>query len=107
MDWHDSTTWIAFGLIGNALFFSRFLIQWLASEKAGKSVVPTAFWYLSIAGSAVLLIYAVHKRDPVFILAYLPNAFVYLRNLQLIKKDEEGATDVVLGAERGAADAEG
>lgn len=107
MDWHDSTTWIAFGLIGNALFFSRFLIQWLASEKAGKSVVPTAFWYLSIAGSAVLLIYALHKRDPVFILAYLPNAFVYLRNLQLIKKDEEGATDVVRGAGRGAADAEG
>ncbi len=107
MDWHDSTTWIAFGLIGNALFFSRFLIQWLASEKAGKSVVPTAFWYLSIAGSAVLLIYALHKRDPVFILAYLPNAFVYLRNLQLIKKQEDGPTDLARGAERGAADAEG
>ena len=55
----------------------------------------------------MLLIYAVHKRDPVFILAYLPNAFVYLRNLQLIKKDEEGATDLVRGAGRGAADAEG
>ncbi len=107
MDWHDSTTWIAFGLVGNALFFSRFLIQWLASEKAGKSIVPTAFWHLSIAGSAVLLVYAVHKRDPVFILAYLPNAFVYLRNRQLIKRSEDGPTDVARAADSGIADAEG
>lgn len=107
MDWNDSTAWIAFGLVGNALFFSRFLVQWLASERAGKSIVPTAFWYLSIAGSAVLLIYAIHKRDPVFTLAYLPNAFVYLRNLQLIKKHEDGPTDVVHGSRHGVADAEG
>jgi len=106
VDWHDSKAWLVFGLIGNAIFFSRFLIQWLASEKAGKSIVPTAFWYLSIAGSAVLLIYALHKRDPVFILAYLPNAFVYLRNLQLIKKHEEDPTDVVRATERAVADAE-
>ncbi len=107
MDWNDSTTWIAFGLVGNALFFSRFLVQWLASERAGKSVVPTAFWYLSIAGSAVLLIYAIHKRDPVFTLAYLPNALVYVRNLQLIKKHEDGPTDVVQASQRDVADAEG
>lgn len=104
MDWNDSTLWIAFGLTGNALFFSRFLIQWLASEKAGKSVVPTAFWYLSLAGSAVLLVYALHKRDPVFILAFLPNAFVYIRNLQLIRKEEDGPSDVARGAERSVVD---
>ena len=106
VDWHDSMAWLVFGLVGNAIFFSRFLIQWLASEKAGKSVVPTAFWYLSIAGSVVLLIYALHKRDPVFVLAYLPNAFVYLRNLQLIKKNEQGPTEVVHAAEPAVADAE-
>ncbi|MCC6640254.1 MAG: lipid-A-disaccharide synthase N-terminal domain-containing protein [Deltaproteobacteria bacterium] len=83
------------------------MIQWLASEKAGKSIVPTAFWYLSIGGSAILLIYAVHKRDPVFILAYLPNAFVYMRNLQLIKRHEDGPTRLARGAESGIADAEG
>jgi lipid-A-disaccharide synthase-like uncharacterized protein len=109
LDWNDATAWIAFGLVGNALFFSRFLIQWLASERAGKSVVPTAFWYLSLAGSAVLLIYALHKRDPVFILAYLPNAFVYLRNLHLIRREKEGApagpTELARSVERDVADA--
>jgi lipid-A-disaccharide synthase-like uncharacterized protein len=94
VDWSDSTAWIAFGLLGNALFFSRFLIQWLASERAGASVVPKAFWYLSLGGSAVLLVYAIHKRDPVFILAYLPNAIVYTRNLQLIRKGERAALSV-------------
>ena len=110
MDWHDSTAWLAFGLIGNALFFSRFLLQWLASEKAGKSVVPTAFWHLSIWGSAVLLLYALHKRDPVFILAYLPNAFVYFRNLHLIRREKSGEaggpTALVRAAEGRVADAE-
>lgn len=106
MDWTDSTAWLAFGLLGNALFFSRFLVQWIASERAGKSVVPTVFWHLSLAGSAVLLVYALHKRDPVFILAYLPNAFVYLRNLQLIRRSEDGPTDLARAAERGVADPE-
>jgi lipid-A-disaccharide synthase-like uncharacterized protein len=109
LDWHDSTTWLAVGLIGNAIFFSRFLIQWLASEKAGRSVVPTVFWHLSIWGSIVLLLYALHKRDPVFILAFLPNVFVYLRNLHLIRRekagDPEGPTDLARGAERRVVDA--
>ena len=85
MDWNDSVGWFVFGLFGNAAFASRFLLQWLASERAGDSVVPVAFWYLSILGSLILLIYAIHLRNPIFTLAYLPNAFVYLRNLMLIR----------------------
>jgi lipid-A-disaccharide synthase-like uncharacterized protein len=86
MDWHDSTLWLVIGFMGNALFFSRFMVQWIASERAGRSYIPTMFWWLSIAGSIVLLLYAVHKRDPVFIIAYLPNCVVYVRNLMLIRK---------------------
>ena len=86
MDWTDSTGWLVFGLLGNLAFASRFLLQWIASERAGTSVVPIAFWYLSIAGSLVLLVYAIHLDDPVFTLAYLPNAFIYLRNITLTKR---------------------
>ncbi len=88
MDWHDSTIWLVIGFLGNALFFSRFMVQWVASERAGRSYIPTMFWWLSIAGSIVLLLYAVHKRDPVFIIAYLPNCIVYVRNLVLIRRQE-------------------
>lgn len=89
MDWSDSTIWLAIGLAGNAAFFSRFLVQWIASERAGRSYVPVAFWWLSIAGSLALLLYALHRRDPVFILAYLPNCVVYVRNLMLIHRGEK------------------
>ena len=58
MDWSESTFWIVFGLLGNAAFGTRFLLQWIASERAGTSVIPTAFWYLSVVGAVVLLIYA-------------------------------------------------
>ena len=86
MEWNDSPGWLVFGLLGNAAFASRFLLQWLASERVGDSVVPVAFWYISIVGSLILLIYAIHLRNPVFTLAYLPNGFVYLRNLMLIRR---------------------
>ena len=75
--------WIGIGLLGQVFFFSRFLVQWLASEKAGESVFPMAFWYLSLAGGAVLLIYAVYRRDPVFILGQATGAFIYIRNIHL------------------------
>jgi lipid-A-disaccharide synthase-like uncharacterized protein len=89
MDWSDSRNWLALGLVGNALFFSRFLLQWIASERAGRSYVPVAFWWLSIAGSLVLLAYALHRRDPVFTLAFLPNCVVYVRNLMLLHRRGE------------------
>ena len=88
MDWGDTPLWLAFGLLGQAAFFSRFLIQWIASERAGESRIPTVFWYLSLVGSVILLIYAIHRREPVFLLAYLPNAVVYSRNLILIRRKE-------------------
>jgi lipid-A-disaccharide synthase-like uncharacterized protein len=87
MDWHDASFWLAIGFAGNAVFFSRFLVQWLASERAGRSYVPVAFWWLSIVGSLVLLLYAIHRRDPVFTLAFLPNCVVYVRNLMLIRRE--------------------
>lgn len=74
------------GLVGQAIFFSRFLIQWIVSEKRGMSVIPTIFWYLSIAGAILVLIYAIWRRDPVFTIAQIVGLFVYIRNLILIKR---------------------
>lgn len=84
--------WISIGMCGNLLFFSRWVVQWMASERARRSVIPLAFWYLSIAGSLVLLGYAIYRRDPVFIVSQLPNSIIYLRNLHLLKR-ERGAQD--------------
>ncbi|PYL03817.1 MAG: hypothetical protein DME31_05420 [Verrucomicrobia bacterium] len=74
------------GFIGNALFSMRFLVQWFASERQGESVIPVSFWYWSIAGSALMCLYFIFRRDPVGILAYLPNSLIYIRNLMLIRK---------------------
>ena len=76
------------GFIGNALFSMRFLVQWLASERQGESIIPVSFWYWSIAGSVLMCIYFIFRRDPVGILAYLPNSLIYFRNLMLIRKHE-------------------
>ncbi len=76
------------GFIGNAIFSTRFLIQWIASEKKGESVIPVSFWYWSIAGSIIMCIYWIMERNPVGILAYLPNSFIYMRNLHLIRKSK-------------------
>ncbi|MCP4040042.1 MAG: lipid A biosynthesis protein [bacterium] len=89
LDWSDSAVWLMFGLLGNVTFASRFFLQWIASERAGESTIPVAFWYLSILGSLILLVYAIHLRNPVFTLAYLPNAAIYIRNLVLIHRNEE------------------
>jgi lipid-A-disaccharide synthase-like uncharacterized protein len=80
--------WILIGLVGQSFFFSRFLVQWIASERKGRSTIPNTFWYLSIAGSALLLAYAIYRMDPVFILGQSVNQFVYVRNLVLIKREE-------------------
>ena len=77
----SATAWFVLGFVGQAFFVSRFLIQWLASERAGRSVFPVAFWYLSLIGGVTLLAYAIHLRDPVFILGQATGAFIYLRNL--------------------------
>jgi lipid-A-disaccharide synthase-like uncharacterized protein len=76
--------WLAIGFLGQALFAARFLVQWIASERRRESVVPVAFWYLSLGGAAILLAYAVWRRDPVFILGQAFGFVVYSRNLVLI-----------------------
>jgi lipid-A-disaccharide synthase-like uncharacterized protein len=82
--------WLAIGFLGQALFSARFIVQWLSSEKVKKSVIPTAFWYFSIAGGATLLAYALHREDPVFIVGQAAGLFIYLRNLQFLRRDRSG-----------------
>ena len=79
------------GMLGQALFFSRFLVQWLASEKRGRSVVPLSFWYLSIGGGGLLLVYAFWRKDPVIVLGQAVGLFVYVRNLMLIHRRQAPA----------------
>lgn len=82
--------WMAVGFLGQALFSARFVVQWIASERAKRSVVPVAFWFLSLAGGVTLLVYAIHRRDPVFILGQGAGLFIYLRNLMLLRNNTIG-----------------
>ncbi len=82
--------WIAIGLAGQGCFFLRFLVQWVASERVGRSVFPRAFWYFSIMGSVVILSYAIWREDPVFIIGQSTGLFIYVRNLVLIQREERG-----------------
>jgi lipid-A-disaccharide synthase-like uncharacterized protein len=77
--------WLAIGFGGQLMFAARFLVQWLISEKQRRSVIPMAFWYLSIGGGAILLLYAIHQRDPVFIAGQSMGVFIYARNLMLLR----------------------
>lgn len=77
----EQTVWMVLGFIAQGLFSARFLVQWIASERRRKSVVPHAFWYFSVAGGALLLAYAIHRKDPVFIVGQGAGLVVYLRNL--------------------------
>ncbi len=79
--------WLAIGFVGQMLFASRFIIQWFKSEIVGRSVIPVAFWYCSVGGGVVLLAYAIHKMDPVFITGQGMGLFVYARNLYLIFRE--------------------
>jgi lipid-A-disaccharide synthase-like uncharacterized protein len=76
--------WIVIGLAGQFLFSMRFLIQWIASEREKRSIIPIAFWYFSIAGGMTLLAYAIYRQDPVFILGQSTGVLIYARNLYLI-----------------------
>lgn len=79
--------WVVFGLGGQLMFSGRFIVQWIASERAGRSVIPLAFWYFSIAGGVILFAYAVYRQDPVFILGQSLGLFIYSRNLWLIFRE--------------------
>jgi lipid-A-disaccharide synthase-like uncharacterized protein len=82
LDW-----WLALGFFAQAMFTARFLVQWIASERAGKSVIPIAFWFFSIGGGLLLLVYALYRRDPVFIAGQAFGVFVYGRNLYFELRD--------------------
>ena len=101
MEWLASTLgagsraeliWIMVGLGGQLLFMMRFLVQWIATEKARKSVIPLSFWWFSIGGAAVLLAYAIWRKDPVFILGQSLGFFIYARNLWFVYQERAEKT---------------
>jgi lipid-A-disaccharide synthase-like uncharacterized protein len=79
--------WLAFGLVAQLFFTARFLVQWISSERAGKSVVPMAFWFFSMGGGLMTLVYGVVKREPVIILGQALATIIYVRNIMLILKN--------------------
>lgn len=98
--WHDGkflgvdwSVWKIIGWMGNGVFFSRFFVQWYATEKKKQVVVPTAFWWLSLAGSITLLAYSLHQQDSVFIFAYAFTWIPYIRNLIIHKKHKAAHQD--------------
>ncbi|MCB1539253.1 MAG: lipid-A-disaccharide synthase N-terminal domain-containing protein [Rhodospirillales bacterium] len=84
MEW-----WLVIGFLGQALFFMRFVVQWIVSEKSGRSVVPEVFWYFSLGGGLILFVYAVHRHDPVFMLGQGVGLFVYIRNIMLVHRHKQ------------------
>jgi lipid-A-disaccharide synthase-like uncharacterized protein len=85
--------WLIFGIAAQLLFTARFIIQWLVSEKLGKSVVPVAFWFLSLGGGMMLLIYGLVRREPIIIMGQALAVFIYLRNLVLIFRNKADRTE--------------
>ena len=83
---HSPAFWLTVGFTGQFLFTARFAVQWAASEKKRDSIVPVAFWWLSLLGGSSLLSYAIHRRDPVIIVGQAMGLFVYVRNLMLVNK---------------------
>lgn len=88
---NTETIWLIIGFSGQALFSMRFIVQWIASEKQKKSIIPTVFWYFSLAGGITLLSYALYKQDPVFILGQAMGLFIYSRNIYFIFRNRNPA----------------
>jgi lipid-A-disaccharide synthase-like uncharacterized protein len=84
--------WVILGFVGQGFFTMRFVVQWIASERARRSVIPVAFWFFSIGGGALLLVYALYRRDPVFIAGQALGLVVYLRNLYFIAMHRQQVT---------------
>lgn len=91
MTFDTETIFLIVGFVGQVMFTGRFVVQWLHSERKKESVIPTLFWHFSIGGSSLLLVYAIYRHDPVFILGQSLGLFIYFRNLQFIyrKKKED------------------
>lgn len=86
--------WVLFGFVAQMMFMMRFVVQWVASERARRSVMPVAFWFFSVAGGALLFVYAIQRQDPVFIAGQGAGLFIYLRNLWLIYRERRQAVAV-------------
>ena len=87
--------WLAFGLIAQLFFTARFLVQWISSERAGKSVVPMAFWFFSMGGGLMTLVYGIVKREPVIIVGQALATIIYVRNIMLIVKNRGRASETL------------
>jgi lipid-A-disaccharide synthase-like uncharacterized protein len=85
-NWLHLDFWRLLGFVGQVFFLGRFLVQWIATERQKRSVVPTAFWYLSMLGTIILLAYSIHQGDPVFIAGFSLNMIIYVRNLYFIHR---------------------
>jgi lipid-A-disaccharide synthase-like uncharacterized protein len=83
------TIWLGIGFLGQGLFFGRWLVQWIASERTAESRVPVSFWYMSLIGGLITLAYAIYRKDPVFISGQALGAVVYVRNLVLIQRADQ------------------
>ena len=84
--------WIIVGFAAQAMFMMRFVVQWIASERAGRSIVPVAFWFFSVGGGALLLVYAIVRKDPVFIAGQALGLLIYFRNLWFIFREKREGT---------------
>ena len=84
--------WVVIGFVGQFTFAARFIVQWISSERRKSSYIPVQFWYLSLVGGAITTAYAVHRRDPVFIVGSASGLIVYVRNLMLIEKARHAET---------------
>ncbi|MEW9808252.1 lipid-A-disaccharide synthase N-terminal domain-containing protein [Mesorhizobium marinum] len=91
----QDSIWLGIGFLGQSLFFMRFFVQWIASERSRKSVVPTAFWYFSIMGGSTLLAYAIYQRDIVFMVGQASGLLIYVRNLMLTRNQADLPDDAV------------
>lgn len=84
--------WVLLGYAGQSLFAMRFIVQWVASERVGRSVIPIAFWFFSIGGGVLLFVYSLYIRDPVFIIGQGLGLFVYLRNLHFVFREQKSVS---------------
>ena len=93
--------WLTLGMLAQAMFTLRFVVQWVASERARRSIVPETFWYFSFLGGSMLLIYAIYRRDPVFIVGQASGLFIYSRNIYFLW---QGKREMLVRADKPALD---
>jgi lipid-A-disaccharide synthase-like uncharacterized protein len=95
------TFWLIVGFLGQAFFSARFIVQWIASERARRSIIPAAFWLFSVGGGATLLAYAIYRRDPVFIAGQAGGLFIYGRNIFFVWREKRGGAAASTGSPAG------